>query len=154
MASTLNSMINAIPYYAMMTALDKMGIAPDLLGRQTSVALKPILQDLSKALASGQMPKNINEFFEMFKAIVGVTSIADADTIRTEVKDRSCHINLSNCMWQDIAGVAEKAGYKHCPMCIIGTVITGFLKVFGFQETTRSKVEKKGNSCSVELFSD
>jgi len=154
MASTLNSMINAIPYYAIMSALDKMGIAPDLLARQTAAALMPILKDLAETFGASQMPKNTSEFFEMFKATVGVTGMADADTIQTEVKARSCRINLTNCMWQDIAGVAEKAGYKQCPMCIVGTVTTGFLKVFGFQDTTRSKVEKKGNSCSVELLTD
>jgi hypothetical protein len=135
-----------------MSALDKMGIAPDLLGRQTAAALAPVLQNLSKTF--GAPPKNINEYLAMFKVLAGTTGIADSQTMRTEIKDHSCHINLTNCMWQDIAGIAEKAGYKRCPMCIIGTLNIGFLKVFGFQETTRSVVEKKGNNCSLDLFSD
>jgi len=152
--ASVNSMINAIPYYAIMVALDKMGIAPDLLGRQTAAALAPVLQGISENLAAGQMPKNIGEYLEMFKVIAGVTGMADPDTLQTETKDHSCHINLTNCMWQDIAGIAEKAGYKRCPMCIISTMNVGLMKALGFLDITRSTVEKKGDNCSLELHSD
>lgn len=80
MVRQANPMFEAISYYALMTAMEKVGINPGLLARQTSTAITPVMSGfLENFLGRSQMPKALNEFFEMEKLIFKIGNICDAE---------------------------------------------------------------------------
>jgi hypothetical protein len=65
----INSFYNAIVFGTLLSAADKIGLKPILLGRQASQILKPIIKNIAKTAIGKDPPKNIEEFLEDIKII-------------------------------------------------------------------------------------
>jgi hypothetical protein len=155
MARQIDPMISAIPYYALMTAMDKVGINPGLLSRQTSTAITPIMRGIMENfLGVDQLPKTLNEFFEMEKSFFKIGNICDAEKMQVTCKDGTSVVKILDCSLKEVANFAKSAGYKQCPMCIVGALTIGSIKAMNLGDIKNFKVEKNGDCCTISLMSD
>ena len=76
MPRQINAMMNSIIYYAMMSAMDRIGINPPLFARQIATAISPLIKNVADNLGL-KIPQNLrdyaklqNEFDEMDNVLI------------------------------------------------------------------------------------
>jgi hypothetical protein len=146
----MNPMFNSVIYYAMMSAMDKIGINPALFARQTATAISPIMKHVSTALGF-KLPESINDFAELLSQFDDMDGVPDQKKTRVTSDKGVITLKICNCAFSDVSGFAESVGYKHCPVCLIGAVSVGLLKALSITETEDLEVQKEGPSCTINL---
>jgi hypothetical protein len=147
-----NPVFNSIIYYAMMSAMDRIGINPALFARQTATAISPIMKQVAGSLGL-KMPKTLQEFGELQNEFDNMDNIPDAERTEVSQNDGTITLKLHNCGFLDVSNYVENLGYKQCPVCLIGAVNIGLLKTLNIAEIKDFKVEKNNTDCIIHLIS-
>jgi hypothetical protein len=154
MGRPVNSIFNAVSYYAIMTAMAKMGINPGLLSRRTSTALTPLMKQLAEGFLGRDVPKTLAEYFETEKMLLKIGGVCDTENMEVTFKDGTSTLKLSDCFLLEMTNFARSAGCKQCPVCIVGAITIGTLKAMNLGDMKDLKVERNGNTCTINLIAD
>jgi hypothetical protein len=154
MGRPVNPLFNAVSYYAIMSAMEKMGIDPALLSRQTSHALAPLMKDMCETFLGRNMPKNLPEYFEVEKMLFRMGGVCDPEKVEVALKDRTSTMKLQDCGLQGVNSLAEAAGYPQCPVCMVGAMTIGTLRAMNLAEIKNLDVKRQGNVCSIRLMTE
>ncbi len=146
-----NPEYNAIILGMLLSAADKMGINPVLLGRQTSRLLAPMLDDLFEQFIGKSLSSNDSEFLEDIKKIVKIGEISDPEKLELEISANCFTLKLADCMYLDMANYGKTLGHDSCPMCIAGVFMTGLISSLGIGEVLNFEAQNKENNCIVKL---
>lgn len=146
-----NPEYNAIILGILLSAADKMGINPVLLGRQTSRLLAPMLDSIFQKFTGKTLSMNGEGFLEDIKRIVKIGDISDPEKLELEIVDSCFTLKLVDCMYLDMAKYGKIIGYESCPMCIAGVFMIGLFSSLNIGDVLNFKVENKDNSCIVKL---
>ena len=152
MPRPINQIYNSIIYYAMMIAMDRIGINPALFARQTAYAISPIMKRVAGSLGL-KLPEKLNEFGELQKQFDDMDSIPDEERTEFSSSDGTISLKIHNCGFLDVSDYAESVGYKRCPMCLLGAVNIGLLKALNLIETKDFTVKKDGTTCTINITS-
>jgi hypothetical protein len=146
----VNSLYNAIAFGTLLTSLDKMGIKPALVARQTNRVLSPIVADLAKKIYNEEPSKDINGFIKHVKEAMVKGGFADPEKSEISATDSTINMKFVNCMYQDLANFGKSQGYAACPLCVVNLILSGRLGELGV-DVSNVKLENKDNVCSVKV---
>jgi hypothetical protein len=150
MPRPINPIYNSIIYYAMMIAMDRIGINPALFARQTAYAISPIMKRVAGTLGL-KLPENLNEFGELQKQFDDMDSIPDQERTEFSFNDGMITLKIHNCGFLEVSDYAEGVGYNRCPVCLLGAVNIGLLKALNLSETKDFTVQKDGAICTIRI---
>jgi hypothetical protein len=135
-----------------LSAADKMGIKPMLLGRQASKIMAPIINELSKKLQDKKAPSNLKELVEDLEIInKSLSSIMNYE-IETSFSNNCYTEKLTNCAYIEMAKFGKSMGYNACPLCGITIILMGGISALGIAEILDTKVENNENACTLKIF--
>ncbi len=147
-----NPEYNAIILGMLLSAADKMGINPVLLGRQTSRLLAPLLDGIFKQYIGRGPSSNPEQLLEDIKTIVKAGEISDPEGLELEYSENRFNMKVIECMYLDMANYGKTLGYNACPMCIAGVFFMGLVNSLGIGEVLDFTVENKENSCTLKII--
>ena len=144
----MNPTYVAIAFGSILTALDKMGIKPSLILRQSSVVLEPLAGFVTSS-SGVSIPKDLDEYAELLDVSIKYgNACSDIKSIHS---GNSIKSNITDCMFMPIAEFAKTLGYDSCPVCIVNLIGSSMFKGFGLGEVSSFKTETTGNVCSIEI---
>nr|MDO8082884.1 hypothetical protein [Candidatus Freyarchaeota archaeon] len=146
-----NPVYNAIILGILLSAAEKIGINPVLIGRQTSRLLAPLLDSLFKRFIGKTLSLNNGNLLEDIKKIVKTGEISDPEKLELTFSGNCVTLKLADCMYLDMANYGKTLGHDCCPMCIAGVFMTGVLSSLDTGEVLNFKVENKENNCIVKF---
>jgi hypothetical protein len=136
----------------LLSAADKMGIKPMLLGRQASKILAPILNLLAKQLHVNGTPSNLKELVKDIENITKSFSSTLGMEIEVNFSGNSYTHKLTNCPYLEMAKFGKSIGYKTCPLCGQMIILMGAFSALDSVEVLDSKVENNENVCTVKIL--
>ena len=154
MARTVNPMFNALGLCAVLSSMDKMGVNPNLIARQTSKVLGPVLAEFGKMTLGDKNlhASNMDEFMKGLKMAVSIGGLGDPESLKVSQSDGACTFTWSDCGLKDMSTAAKLFGYDNCPLCLPGVIVAGLIDVWHVTDFLYVKVEKNGNTCSIHLL--
>jgi hypothetical protein len=152
MPRQLNPIFNSIIYFAMMSAMDRIGIDPGLFARQTATAISPIMKTVAGTLGL-KLPESLQDYASLQGEFDQMDDIPESERTKVAFHDGTVTLKIHNCALLDVSNYAETVGYKRCPVCLISAVNIGLLKALRLAETKDFKVEKNGAECTITLTS-
>jgi len=150
----INSFYNAIVFGTLLSAADKIGLKPMLLGRQASRILKPLIRDLAKLTIGKDLPSNIEELIEDLKIIVKNGGISDLEKLEMKFSENCLIVKSTDCMYIDMAEYGKSIGYGACPLCVLGIVVMSLIEALGFGYVADFKAETNGKNCVYKMIID
>ena len=146
--TTINPLYFAITFGAILSALDKIGMHPNLIARQSARLLSPIIGEISKTIG-GKNPSNMEEAKEFFE---GAMKNGDAcSAIETTASRNRLSSKITDCIFSPLADFVKTLGYDSCPVCAVSIILSGGLKAWGLGEISHIKVETNENVCNLEI---
>ena len=146
--TTINPLYFAITFGAILSALDKIGMHPNLIARQSARLLSPIIGEISKTIG-GKNPSNMEEAKEFFE---GAMKNGDAcSAIETTASRKRLSSKITDCIFSPLADFVKTLGYDSCPVCAVSIILSGGLKAWGLGEISHIKVETNENVCNLEI---
>ncbi|WXG41738.1 MAG: hypothetical protein WED07_13410 [Candidatus Freyarchaeum deiterrae] len=146
----VNPYHNAMIFGTMLCALDKMGIKPTLIARQTSAVLAPIIGGLSKQLLGKTLPSNMEEFLPQLQESLKTSGILNPKS-EISYSNGVLSSKIIDCMYLTMAGFGKSLGYKACPMCAAALILSSALKAINIAEVVDAQVENKEDTCIFKL---
>lgn len=146
--TTMNPLYFAITFGAILSALDKIGIHPNLIARQSARLLSPVIDGISNTIG-GKKPSNMEEAREFFE---GAMKTGDAcSAIETTASKKRLSSKITDCIFSPLADFVKTLGYNSCPVCAVSIILSGGLRAWGLGEISHLKVETNGNVCNLEI---
>nr|MDO8080083.1 hypothetical protein [Candidatus Freyarchaeota archaeon] len=146
--SSINPLYFAITFGAILSALDKLGIHPNLIARQSARVISPLIDDLSKTIG-GDKPSNIEEAREFFESAMKNGPACSA--IQTSASGKRFTTKLTECIFSPLADFVKSLGYGSCPVCAVSVILSGGIMAWGLGEISHLKIETKGKVCTLEI---
>lgn len=154
MARTADPMFSAMGLCALLSSMDKMGVKPSLITRQTAKVLGPVLAEFGKMTLGekNMQASNMDEFMKGLKKAVSIGGLADPESLQVNQSDSVCTFKWNDCGLRDVSTAAKLFGYDNCPLCLPGVIVAGLIDVWHVTDFLYVKVEKNGNTCSIHLL--
>jgi hypothetical protein len=153
MVRTLNPVFIAVGICSLLSSLDKMGVTPTLVARQTSKVIGPVLADFGKmTIGTTKMEApTLNEFVAGLKMALKMGGLADPDALEMSKTAEGFTVKWVDCGLKDMANAAKLFGYHDCPLCLPGVIVAGLLGSYQVADVREMKVEKDGNTCMMHI---
>jgi hypothetical protein len=154
MTRTVNPLFNALGICALLSSLDKMGLNPSLIARQTAKVLGPVLAEFGKSTLGDKnmYASNMDEFMKGLKMAVKIGGLADPEALQVSQSEGSCTFKWSDCGLKDMSSAAKLFGYNKCPLCLPGVIVAGLIDVWHIIDFRYVTVDKNGDICSINLL--
>jgi hypothetical protein len=138
---------------SLLSALDKIGIKPTLIGRQTARVLAPMINDIAQKYAEAeQVAKTWDQFIVDYKtAIKNNLNVYDRESFEMNYSKGVLSMNITDCMWLDMLNFGKSMGYKTCAFCGASVFTTALIATLGLGDVTDIRVENKEKVCSLKL---
>lgn len=150
----INSFYNAIIFGTLLSAADKIGLKPVLLGRQASRILKPLIGNLAQMTVGKDPPSNMEELIEDLKTIVKTGGLSEPENLEMSFSENCLTSKSTDCIYIDMAKYGKSIGYEACPVCVMGIVVMSLISALDFGEVVNFKAESDGNTCVYKLVID
>ena len=109
----LHPFYNAFFFGTLLSALEKMGINPMLITRQTAKILGPQAELLAKDLTGDKdSPATMDELAKLLEQTIQDTKCADQ--VEGKFSGNSFSMKITNCMYQELADYGKSLGYNNC----------------------------------------
>ncbi|MEM3586395.1 MAG: hypothetical protein QXO71_03640 [Candidatus Jordarchaeaceae archaeon] len=148
--SGVRDSLNGLALGIILSAADKIGINPILLGRQSAKLLAPMLSGLVKQFLGVPTLKNMEEFLkelEVFSKNFGVLGKEPELNYTGNI----LKIKVVECYWKEMSKYGKSMGYKACPLCIAAMMMMSVIEGLGLNQVLGLKSESNGAACEVEL---
>jgi hypothetical protein len=148
--SRWNPIANVLLYGSVLSALDKIGIKPTLIGRQTSRILAPIVNDISKKFAGEEHAKTMEQFIIGYKTAVKNLNILDIEGFEINYSKNVLSMKVPDCMWLDLANYGKSQGYGACALCGVSIFTTALINI-DLGDVSDVKIENKERVCNLKF---
>jgi hypothetical protein len=144
----INSLYGAVFFGTMLSALDKIGLNPQLISRNASEVLSKLFEGPAKQVLGEKRPSTVEEL---------ITQIERLKTSKTSEKpehyfsDGVIKMKFVDCMYLVLNGYGKGIGYKSCPMCAQALLLSASLKALKLGEVKDIQLENNGNTCVLKL---
>ncbi|WXG42206.1 MAG: hypothetical protein WED07_15815 [Candidatus Freyarchaeum deiterrae] len=137
---------------SLLSALDKIGIKPTLIGRQTARVLAPMIKDIAQKYAEAEQPaKTMDQFIIDFKTALKHLNVFDRESFEMNYSKGVLSMKVTDCMWLDMLNFGKSQGYKTCAFCGAGIFTTALISTLDLGEVSDIKVENKEKVCNLKL---
>jgi hypothetical protein len=150
----INSFYNALIFGTLLSAADKIGLKPMLLGRQASKILKPLIGTLTQKTVGKDSPSNMEELIENLKKIAKTGGLAEPDKLEINFSGNCLSVKGTDCMYLDMCEYGKSIGYDACPVCVMAVVLMSIIGALGFGEVLDLKTENSGRTCFSKMVFD
>ena len=150
----INSFYNAMVFGTLLSAADKIGLKPMLLGRQASKILKPVIETLAQKTVGKDPPSNVEELIENIKEVAKTGGLLDPSKFEANSSGNCLITKGTDCMYLDMAEYGKSIGYDACPVCVMGVLLMSTISALGFGEVVNFKVENSGKTCTNKFVID
>ncbi len=146
----INPLYNAICFGTILSALDKIGISPPIIVRQTSELLTPMLKDILKLVGvEEELPKSMDEALRFIKGFLMRDKVMEK--LDWDVSEDTINLRATGCMFLDLANFGKTLGYKACPICIGVLMMCVFTSILKLGSMSKAEFENNGNECSIKI---
>ncbi|WXG42205.1 MAG: hypothetical protein WED07_15810 [Candidatus Freyarchaeum deiterrae] len=145
-----NPIANVLLYGSVLSALDKIGIKPTLIGRQTARVLTPMVNGISKQFAGDEHAKTMDKFIIGYKAAMKNLNIVDIENFEIDYSKGVLSMKVPDCMWLDLANFGKSQGYGACALCGVSIFTTALISI-DLGDVLDIKVENKDKVCYLKL---
>lgn len=135
-----------------LSAADKIGINPMILGRQASKILAPILGELSAQLQVNKIPSNLGELVKEIENVSKKFSSPLGMEVEVDFSGNCYTHRVTNCAYLGMAKFGKSVGYKACPLCGVMIILMGGLSALGTVEILDAKVENDEKICIIKIL--
>nr|MDO8079417.1 hypothetical protein [Candidatus Freyarchaeota archaeon] len=135
-----------------LSAADKMGIKPMLLGRQASKIIASIFGELSRQIQDKEPASNLEELIKDTENITKSFSSILNVGIEASFSDNCYTEKIIDCPYLEMAKFGKSWGYKACPLCGIMLIMMGSISALGFAEILDAKIENNKNTCVLKIL--
>lgn len=150
--SRWDPMANVLLCGSLLIALDKMGIKPALLGRQTARVLTPMMSDIAKNFAKrGEVAKTMDQFIIDFKTATKHLNFLDRESFEMNYSEGVLSMKVPDCMWLDMLNFGKSQGYKTCALCGVGIIITALIAALNLGEVLDIRIDNNEKVCNLKF---
>ncbi|WXG39645.1 MAG: hypothetical protein WED07_02225 [Candidatus Freyarchaeum deiterrae] len=150
----INSFYNAVIFGTLLSAADKIGMKPMILGRQASKILKPLIGTLAQKAIGKDPPSNMEELIEAIKEIAKNSGLTESNNLEMNFSGNCLSVKGTDCMYSEMAEYGKSIGYDACPVCVTGVVLMSIIGALGFGEVIDLKIENSGKTCLSKMVLD
>ena len=144
----INPFYGAIFFGTLLSALDKMGLNPQLISRQASGELSQLFDGPAKQVLGAKRPSTVEELMaQMRKLKTSGTSEKSENSYSNGV----INMKFVNCMYLSLNGYGKSNGYKSCPMCVQALLLSASLRALNMGEVKDVQLENNENTCVLKL---
>ncbi len=143
----------ALIYGTILSAADRIGINPMLLGRQSSQILGPMIENLAQQFIGMAPPKDMEELkkdLEMFGKNTGVFG----KEYEWNNSGNCFSAKVVECPWLEMAKYGKSIGYKACPLCGITIILLGAIEAMGLSQVVGINVDNDETVCKLKLATE
>ena len=151
MSSRWNPIANTSVYGSLMNALDKIGIKPTLIGRQTARVLAPTLKGIWQQFTQAEPPKTMDQFVIGYKTAMKILNILDFESFEVDYSKGVLSVKIPDCMWLDLLNFGKSQGYKACAICSHSIMTTALISAMDLGDVSDIKVENKDKVCYLKF---
>ncbi|WXG42208.1 MAG: hypothetical protein WED07_15825 [Candidatus Freyarchaeum deiterrae] len=142
---------NFLVYGSLLNALDKIGIKPTLIGRQTARVLAPTLKDIYQKFSGNESAKTMDQFIIDYKAAMKNLNLLDRESFEVDYSKDVLSVKVPDCMWLDILNFGKSQGYKTCALCSHSIFAAAMISTMDIGEVLDIKVENKEKICYLKF---
>jgi hypothetical protein len=147
----MNPLYAAITIGSLMGALDKIGVKPTLIARQSAAILAPMLSSMAAQENENKSASNKEEFIKIFRDGIRTGNIADAEAFEANWSGNILKAKITDCMWLPLSGFGKGIGFSTCPMCLMCFTAASGFKGLRLGEISDFKAETRGDICNLEI---
>jgi hypothetical protein len=144
----INPLIGASFFGTLLSALDKMGLNPQLISRNASGVLSKLFDGPAKQVLGEKRPSTVEELMTQIEKLK--TSRA-TEKSEHSFSDGVITMKFVDCMYLMLNGYGKGIGYKACPMCAQALLLSASLKALNLGEVKDIQVENNENICVLKL---
>ncbi|MBS7249683.1 MAG: hypothetical protein KIH08_03690 [Candidatus Freyarchaeota archaeon] len=148
MSDTVNLFYGFV-FGTILSAADKMGINPTLLGRQSSKILGPMLENLAQQFLGMAPPKTIEEFMKDLE-IVGKNFVFGKE-FQLSYSGNNLSMKLVQCPWLEMCKYGKSIGYKACPLCATSVMLMGAIEATNIVQVMGVNVDNNETVCQLTV---
>lgn len=147
-----DSMANVLLCGSLLIALDKIGIKPALLGRQTARVLAPMMSDIAKNYAKREeVAKTMDQFILDFKTATKHINFLDRESFEMNYSGGILSMKVPDCMWLDMLNFGKSQGYKTCALCGVGIITTALISALNLGEVLDIQIDNNEKVCNLKF---
>jgi hypothetical protein len=151
MSEKMDPLVDALIVGTVVSSLDKMGLNPMLLLRQASRVIVPIIGGVLKQAIGANIPSTLEAFCRVCDEMFKPAQTLDPDKSKTSYSNGAIDLKVVDCAYLTMADLGKSLGYKACPVCMQGFMLSAFLKAINLAEVEKFQVEYKGDTCFVKV---
>jgi hypothetical protein len=147
----LNPSYNSIFIGIVLSALDNIGIKPNLVSRQAIRVLAPSLNELAEQLYGRETSKDLKDFTKNWESLMKTTGFADPEKSEISVADNVVSMKVTNCVYLAMAAFGKSHGQAACPVCIINLVLGSLINNRGVGTVVDCDQKNSENICTIKM---
>nr|MDO8079154.1 hypothetical protein [Candidatus Freyarchaeota archaeon] len=151
MLKVRESLYNSIVVCSLLSAADRIGLNPMVLGRQTATVLVPLLGDIFKKTLGKKPPSNMEELVKDIQEMMKDVGLADPERNEVSFSGNQLIMKSSDCFYREMAEFGKTLGYTACPLCALSIFLMGTIKALNLGQISSVKAEYDGTKCTMKL---
>ena len=144
-------MANVLVYGSLLYVLDKVGVKPALIGRQTARVLAPMFKNISQKYAKADSVKTMDQFLKDAKTAMKKLNIWDQENFEADYSKGVLSVKIPDCMWLDLANYGKSQGYSACALCGVSVFLTALISTENLGDVLDVQVDNNERVCSLKL---
>lgn len=149
MSDTVNLFYGFV-FGTILSAADKMGINPLLLGRQSSKILGPMVENLAQQFLGMAPPKTMEEIVKDLE-IVGKNFGVFGKEFEWSYSGNNLNIKIVQCPWMEMLKYGKSIGYKACPLCATSVILMGTIEATNIVQVLGINVDNNETVCQLTV---
>jgi hypothetical protein len=151
MSEKMDPLIDALIVGTVVSSLDKIGVNPMLMVRQATPIIALLSEASIKEAIGKNLPSTVEEYCKICEEMFRPAQTADPDNSKLFYSNGVINMKVVDCAYLTMADLGKSLGYKACPVCMQGFMLSAFLKAINLAEVEKFQVEYKGDTCFVKV---
>ncbi|MEM3564264.1 MAG: hypothetical protein QXR19_13595 [Candidatus Jordarchaeaceae archaeon] len=149
MSDTVNLFYGFV-FGTILSAADKMGINPMLLGRQSSKILGPMVENLAQQFLGMAPPKTMEELVKDLE-IVGKNFGVFGKEFECSYSGNNLSMKIVQCPWLEMCKYGKSIGYRACPLCATSVMLMGTIEATNIVQVMGINVDNNEAVCRLTV---
>jgi len=149
MSDTVNLFYGFV-FGTILSAADKMGINPMLLGRQSSKILGSMVDSLAQQFLGMAPPKTMEELLKDIE-IMGKNFGVFGKEFELSYSGNNLNIKIVRCPWLELCKYGKSVGYKACPLCPTSIILMGAIEATNIAQVLGTNVDNNETVCQLTV---